>query len=139
VSLDTAVERPFCPLPTIAAFEAGDVDPDSFDHRTHVFMGWSYLRNYEAADAIYRYSAALRRLTRKLGVPEKYNETVTWFFLFLIAERMRSAPAQTWEEFSGTHQDLCDDGGALLRRYYSKSRLQSPQARQSFLLPDKNP
>jgi hypothetical protein len=139
VSLKIAVEQPSCSLPTIDAFEAGEIDPDSFDHRVHVFVGWSYLRRYEAADGIHRYSAALRRLTRKLGVPEKYNETITWFFLFLIAERMHSAPSQTWEEFSGTNQDLCNDGGALLRRHYSMSRLQSPQARQSFLLPDKNP
>jgi hypothetical protein len=125
--------------PSIEAFESGMFDPITFDHRAHVFVGWSYLRRCGLAEAVDRYGAALRRLTRKLGLETKYNETITWFFLCLISERMTSSPDATWKQFSNQHRDLCDDGAGLLRRYYSSSRLHSDQARCSFLLPDKNP
>ena len=104
-----------------------------------MYVGWSYLRGCGLAEAADRYGAALRRLTRKLGIEKKYNETITWFFLCLISERMAVSPDATWQEFSRQHRDLCEDGAGLLRRYYSRSRLHSEQARRSFLLPDKNP
>ena len=125
--------------PSIEAFEAGKFDPLTFDHRAHVYVGWSYLRDCGLAEAVDRYSAALRRLTSKLGVEAKYNETITWFFLCLISERMAVSPNTNWQEFSSQHRDLCENGVRLLRSYYSSSRLHSAQARRSFLLPDKHP
>jgi hypothetical protein len=76
------------PTVSIEAFENGSIDPADFDHEAHVHIGWAYLGECELRDAVARFSAALRRLTIKLGIESKYHETITWFFMILIAERL---------------------------------------------------
>ena len=121
---------------SMAAFEAGTVDPDCFDHEAHLYLAWSYLDNHAPAEAIARYADTLERLTRKLGIPEKYHQTITWFFLLLIAERRAKTPARSWIAFREANGDLLDCG-KILSRYYSHGVLQSDVARTTFVLPDK--
>ena len=124
------------PYPSLREFEAGEILPEKFDHRAHVYVGWSYLQKYSVAESVARFTAALRRLTCKLGAQEKYNETITWFFLFVIAERIAANPSADWERFCADNSELLSNGGALLRRYYTEERLNSRQARQQFVLPN---
>lgn len=123
----------------IEAFEAGNIDPQRFDHEAHVRVAWSYLQRLPTPLAIARFTSALRSLTVRLGVPQKYHETVTWFFMIVIADRLAGAPADDWETFSKDNRDLLEEGAALLRRHYSPARLASVDARQRFLLPDRAP
>ena len=124
------------PTVTLEDFEAGRLDPETFDHEAHVCVAWLYLDRFPLIEAIQRYSAALRCLTADLGVPEKYNETITWFYLVLIAERRQTARSHGWCAFRAENGDLFH-GAQTLARYYSKARLTSDQARQAFLLPDR--
>ena len=121
---------------TIEAFEAGNVDASAFDHAAHVHVGWLYLRRYPLALAIERFTDALQRLTRQLGAADKYHETITCFFLLLIAERRAEAPAESWAAFRARNADLFS-AGPLLRRYYLQQTLNSERARRSFVLPDR--
>ena len=91
---------------SIEDFEQGDIDPDQFDHEAHVFVGWSYLQQYEPEDSIARFSEALRRLTKKLGNEWKYHETITWFFMILIAERRAKLESHDWHTFKRRNADL---------------------------------
>jgi hypothetical protein len=122
--------------PTLSQFEAADVTAESFDHRAHVYVGWCYLKRFDLLEAVTRFTKALRRLTQKLGADEKYNETISWFFLLLIAERIDADPAADWEQFCVANGDLCSDARRMLQRYYSQQRLHSAAARKQFLLPD---
>lgn len=122
----------------VSRFEAGAFDPTTFDHPAHVRVAWCYLRECEPAEAARRFSEGLRALTLRLGVPEKYHDTITWFFMFVIAERYAAAPHADWETFRRRNADLFR-GGDLLRRHYSGERLQLPMARRQFLLPDRVP
>ena len=121
---------------TLDAFEHGAIDPDAFDHEAHVYIGWLYLRQYPLLDAIRRYCDALRQLTERLGVPAKYHETMTWFFLIQIADRRRSAGDSDWFEFRRRNPDLFR-AGTLLAHYYSPELLSTATARQHFVLPDR--
>jgi hypothetical protein len=85
-------------------FEAGTIDPDLFDHEAHVYVAWLYLRTFERDEAIRRFDAALRRLTRKIGAASKYNAMITWLFLKLIAER--ALEDESWPEFRARNTDL---------------------------------
>lgn len=125
--------------PTLAEFERGTIDPEAFDHAAHVFVAWSYLREMPQRDAARAFCAALQRLTRLLGVAGKYHETISWFFLLLIAERRSGAAGTDWATFEAANPALLNDAGALLRAYYSPERLASPLARRQFLLPDRVP
>ncbi|MBT8078245.1 MAG: hypothetical protein KJO31_06690 [Gammaproteobacteria bacterium] len=123
---------------SIELLESAEIDPNDFNHDAHVYVGWCYLQQFDLLHAVERFRSALIRLTRKLGVPDKYHETVTWFFLILIAERRRGRAADDWQAFYDANRDLFGSGSAILTRHYSEERLMSPLARQQFLLPDKS-
>ena len=123
------------PALTIVDFEAGNIDAERFDHEAHVYMAWLYLEEFELADAISRFDAALKRLTRQLGVPQKYHATITWLFLLLINERRQSG--EDWPAFRKRNADLVENSRSTLQRYYSESLLFSDNARQHFMLPDR--
>ena len=122
-------------LPTIAEFEVLDIDPERFDHTAHLYVAWQYLRINELLTAIDRYRSTLRRLVLKLGVPGKYHETITWFFMVAVAERMNGAERDDWDAFQAANPDLFKPGGAFLKSFYSQDRLGSVEARNQFLLP----
>ena len=133
------VVEPHCdPAEEVRGFEAGDIDPQKFDHEAHVRVAWSYLQQYPTAVAIGKFTSALRSLTNRLGASDKYHETISWFFLIVIAERRAACPNGDWQSFKKVNRDLFD-GSALLRRYYSRDRLDSPDGRRVFLLPDLAP
>ncbi|MBT8104928.1 MAG: hypothetical protein HKO69_04455 [Woeseiaceae bacterium] len=91
---------------TIERFEAADVDPAGFDHEAHVYVAWLYVMAYPRREAIARFDAALRRLVAKVGASNKYNATITWLYLLLIAERIRVN--EDWASFRARNADLID-------------------------------
>lgn len=125
------------PALTIEKFELGEIDGDSFDHEAHVYIAWLYLNEVAVTEAIERFTLALRRLTTKLGVPGKYHDTISWFFMLIIAERRDGQARQIWSEFKADNNDLLQRENNILYRYYSKEILASDEARRSFVLPDK--
>jgi hypothetical protein len=124
---------------SIEAFEKASVNAEQFDHEAHVHVAWLYLKEYELEDAIVRFSTALRRLTKKLGVASKYHETITWFFMILIGERMMTSDSDDWPTFRKQNKDLFSTAPSIIQRYYSSERLGTALARRQFLLPDKLP
>ena len=92
---------------TIERFEAGNIDPATFDHEAHIYVAWHYIGTYPRNDAIARFDAALRRLTEKIGATEKYNAMITWLFMLLIAERARTG--EDWSAFRTRNSDLFDE------------------------------
>lgn len=132
------VAEPRCnPAEEVRAFEAGDIDPQKFDHEAHVRVAWSYLQQHSAAIAIAKFTSALRSLTVRLGASDKYHETISWFFMILIAERSAVCRHTDWQSFKSANPDLLQESSALLKRYYSRDRLTSAVAREHFLLPDR--
>jgi hypothetical protein len=123
---------------SIEALEDGTLDVEQFDHEAHVYVAWLYLQQYPLHEAAARFIAALKRLTALLGIPGKYHETISWFFMLLIAERRNSQKSDDWHSFYRNHADLFARGDAnILNRYYSSELLGSDRARRSFMLPDK--
>jgi hypothetical protein len=124
-------------FPTIGEFEALKVDPARFDHEAHIFVAWSYLQKLELLHAIDRYRSTLRRLTAALGVPGKYNETITWFFMIVVQDRIRESPNGDWKDFRQQNGDLFEQNAAFLKAHYSAELLNSDRARFNFVLPDR--
>ena len=125
-----AADRPV----DLAAFEAGSFDLAAFDHAAHVRIAWCYLQQCELDEAIRRFSRTLRALTIRLGIAARYHETITWFFMIMIAERCAQDPEADWKSFRRRNPDLFR--GDLLHRHYTEQRLRSALARRQFLLPD---
>ena len=124
--------------PGVAEFEAGTLDPEAFDPEAHVYIAWKLLEADSFAAATYRFTAALKRLTRALGMEDKYHETISWFYMSLIAERRAQQGRGDWGSFAQANPDLISNAGELLGRYYSSERLYSGLAKRQFLLPDGN-
>ena len=125
------------PAVTIAAFESGRLDAESFDHEAHVYLAWLYLERFPVIAALQRYAQGLRALTEKLGIPGKYHETITCFYLLKIAERRDESPGD-WSAFRKRNADLLARGeSSVLHRFYSRETLASERARNAFILPDR--
>jgi len=121
----------------ISEFELGRA-PGDFHHADHVRVAFAYVSELPLLDAVAKFSAALQRFALAKGKPNLYHETITWAYLFLIAERRaRSGGDEGWEEFAERNSDLLVWKGGALERYYSKATLASELARRTFLLPDR--
>lgn len=123
----------------VEAFENATIEAADFDHEAHMLVGWWYLQECSLLDALSRFTGALRRLTRKLGVPSKYHETITWFYMIQIAGRCRGQPDADWPQFKAANADLFAQNPSLIEKYYSASLLWSGTARRLFVLPDLRP
>ena len=121
---------------SVLRFEALDFDPDSFDHEMHVYIARALILEFGQEEAAERFAQTLKTLTDKLGMPGKYHETITRFYVHAIAERSRLSSGADWESFRTGHPELFD--GSLLRSSYSAERLASDEARRFFVLPDRS-
>lgn len=125
------------PALTVEDFERGRVDPAAFTHREHVRMGYELLCRHDFPEALQRYSRGLRILVERAKAQDKFNLTITVAFLSLIAERMKADDTGDFATFASDHPELFDRG--LLLRFYTAARLNGPQAKGTFLLPDRAP
>lgn len=118
----------------LRAFEARTLDPENFNHRRHLEVGFEMLRKYPFLEAASRYSENIHAIATTAGASMKFNQTVTLAFMSLIAERMENGQWPDFDSFLAGNGDLLDPG--VMRRWYSKPRLQSDSSRRIFLMPD---
>jgi len=122
----------------VRRFETFELPPGDMHHREHVELTWRYLREMDVVAALERLRVGLRRYAEHFERGERYHETVTCAYTFLIHERMaREAAEERWEAFAAANRDLVEDGRRLLERYYRPETLDSDLARRVFLLPDR--
>jgi hypothetical protein len=121
----------------IERFESDALPEDSFHHADHVRLAFAYLDRYPALQALERFSNALKRYAAARGKPERYNETVTYAYFFLIRERVARSGGGEWDDFARRNADLLAWRDGILTRYYEEATLQSQLARGLFLFPDK--
>ena len=115
-------------------FVAGRMSAEGFDHRAHVEAGYLLLQRHHFADAAHAYTRGITAMAAAAGAPQKFHMTITVAMLSAIAERM-SDSGLNFDSFAAQHPELFDR--SMLLQHYSKERLECPQARQTFLLPDR--
>jgi hypothetical protein len=112
-----------------------DLVKAGFSHREHLAVAWALVRAEPLGHAIERLCTNLRRVTAVLGVPEKYNETLTWAWMVIVAERCAEAPPnEDFAAFLERNADLLDQR-ATLATYYDATQLRSSAAQRRFTLP----
>lgn len=123
----------------ITRFESGAVPEFDFHHVDHVRLAFAYLKSSPVIQALERFSSALKQFAARYGKTQLYNQTITFAYIFLIAERMargRTASIQ-WHDFAEQNPDLLVWKDGILTRYYEDATLKSDLARATFILPDK--
>lgn len=122
----------------ISAFEAATIPLEGWTHREHVRVAFLYLRALPFEEALDRLRSGIRALNRANGVQgtptSGYHETVTVAWARVIAAAIAADSAPDFDAFAKLHAGLLNK--QLLRSYYSKERLLSPEARSSFVEPD---
>ncbi len=119
-------------------FENATLDAKIFTHSNHIKTAWIYLSKFDLLAATANFSSALKRFAKANKADKLYNETITFAFMILINERIKSAEhQQTWEEFAESNTDLFDWKNNILKKYYREETLKSAFAKKHFVFPDK--
>ncbi len=112
----------------------GTLEADAFSHRDHIIVAYEALEGADFFTALGQVADGLARLAASAGAAQKFNATVTFAFMSLIAERMAATDHKGAEDFIRRNPNLLT--GAPLKRHYSSARLTSDLSRQVALLPD---
>jgi hypothetical protein len=127
---DTEIEN------VVRAFEACETGKDDFKHRDHLAVAVWYLQTLGREAALERMRSALLRFLDHHEVDRKqYNETITVFWIEIVAEKLNEIGAgiSLVEKCNRIVEGMSKD---LVAEYYSAERLWSDEARQRFLTPD---
>jgi hypothetical protein len=119
----------------VRAFESATVDPRGFGHREHLYVAWCYLQELPLEQALARYVDRLRNLTVALGVPQKYHATITWTYLVALHDAMAEHPGLDFDALLAANPALLDHRAGVLAAHYTREELDSPRARDRFVLP----
>lgn len=134
------VDTPFISDDTfLSAFNDCSAPPSAFNHVGHLRIGWIHLQRYPVNDAIRLTCDGIERFANHLGVPGKYNQTLTIALMRLMASGGASDTNMDWETFLSTNHELIYDAKGLLARYYSEALLNSAEAKSGFVSPDLAP
>ena len=137
MNTDSTPAPPLSDEELLQRLEQSTLTGSSFHHADHVRAAFLYLRKYPLLQALEKFSAALQRQAAAHGKAERYHQTITWAYLFLIHERMARAGSQlSWQEFAECNPDVLSWEDNIVRRYYSPETLQSDLARRIFVFPD---
>jgi hypothetical protein len=118
----------------LRAFDAGTLPAEGFGHREHLRLAWILIDRLGLEAALPEIERRLRHLAEAHGMPERYNRTLTLFWVRLIAHMAARRRAASFSEFLAREGWLMEPG--LARRHYSQGLLASDLARAQWVEPD---
>ncbi|MBN9683464.1 MULTISPECIES: hypothetical protein [unclassified Corallococcus] len=116
-------------------FSRGELS--GFAHLDHVRVVYLYTLRAGRDAAVELTRAGLRALTGRLGVPEKYHETMTVAWVRLVSARAAASPGHDFTAF--IHDNPRFLRKDLLVDHYSREVLFGAEARARFVEPDVQP
>ena len=121
--------------PFVGALHDAGVAPDRFGHRDHVRVAWLLLSRHGPAAGSDAFVFGLRRFAAAHGVAERYHETLTQFWLHVVAHAIAERPElEDPDTFVAAFPLLLDK--SLPERHWSRDVLWSDAARRAFVEPD---
>jgi hypothetical protein len=120
------------------ALERGEVANQSFHHLSHLHVAWVYLTESSCVEeAAAKMRNTLQRFAASVGNSEKYNETITLFWLHFLAGMRAFGSRESLQQIVHVNPRLLEKNFPLA--YYSPKRLFSDKARASWVEPDLKP
>ncbi len=117
----------------VKKFEAGRINNTTFKHYEHVAVAYGLLSKYLFEEATYIYARIIRKMAEEAGAKDKFNVTITFAFMGVIAERMETKSFDHFEAFIESNSDLLEKN--ILQNWYSTKKLNSQLARNVLVLP----
>lgn len=123
----------------LAAFLDSSMPAAGFDHLGHLRAAWLLLQRLPLDLAVIETCNGIARLAARLGVPGKYNRTLTEALVRLMALGGASDATLSWHDFLAANPALVTDARGVLARHYRDEVLDSHAARECFVPPDRQP
>jgi len=123
----------------LAAFNDCSAPRSAFNHLGHLRIGWIHLQRYPLRQAIDLTCDGIARFANHLGVPGKYNRTLSEALMLIMAHSGGVDRGKTFDVFVAENPALVGDALGLLGRYYTGDLLDSQAARKTFMSPDISP
>ncbi len=126
----------------LAEFESAAIPSERWSHRAHIRMAFLYLRDRPFPEGLARIRSGILALNRANDVqdtPESgYHETVTVAWARIVASTIRvHGPTDDFDSFSEANPHLFNK--SLLRLYYTRERILTPEAKAGYVEPDLAP
>ena len=120
-------------------FEAGELPPALFTHEAHIRLAWIHIEQYGIEKAISNIVSQIQSYTLKLGVPEKFNKTLTVAAVRAVYHFMRKDRSKNFQTFIKNNSRLKNNFKQIVATHYGFDIYNSPRARQHYLEPDPLP
>ena len=120
-------------LTLVDRFERCLLAKEEFHHRDHLTVAVVYLYASNLETAIDRMRSSLKRFAAHHSVPKLYHETLTRFWLLQVEQRLDRRECLQ-QSVHAIQQKLNDK--TLAFEYYSRERIDSNSARETWLEPD---
>ena len=118
----------------LRAFLGGWPASERFGHYQHLRVAWLVIDRHGPELAAEIVGERLRQMAISRGVAPLYNETMTRFWIRLIAHVRQATGAQTIDEAIARVPMLLDKN--LAQRHWSRTVMFGPEARVSWVEPD---
>ena len=121
----------------VAAFHAHQLSNQGFHHRDHLRLAWVQIRRLGLDEASEVVTTGIRRFAAHHGGIERYNDTMTRFWLRLVNLGISRHPELTFDELLAAEPHLLDKN--LPFRHWSRERMNRDDAKQRWVEPDLHP
>ena len=122
----------------VRALENGKIYNADFKHTHHLHVAWVYLSEADSVEnSVSLMRATLRKFAAAAGVPEKYHETITAFWIRILAVLRDAEGDRSLDDWVRANPGLLEKEFPLT--YYAPERLFSERARRLWLEPDLRP
>lgn len=119
----------------VRAFLVGAILPGEFHHRDHLRLAWGVVRQRGATDAEDAITTGIRRYATHHGQAAKYHDTMTRFWVRLVAHAQAARPELApFDRFIAAFPWLLDT--ALPYRHWSRAAMDGTTARAGWVEPD---
>jgi hypothetical protein len=121
----------------VRAFHHGEIANSGFHHRDHLRLAWVQTRRLGAERAGQAVTDGIRKFATHHGSPDRYNETMTRFWLRAVDMAIRLHPELPFEELLAAEPHLLDK--RLPFQHWSSEEINSPSAKAVWTEPDLRP
>ena len=121
----------------VSDFETCRTGKDDFHHAQHLVVAMVYLESLSLEEAVKKLRESLLTFLDHHSIDkQKYNETLTVFWLEMVALELRRLPGNSAlvDKCNSVIEVLSDP--KLASEYYSDEVLWSDEARKTFVSPD---
>jgi len=121
----------------VESFENCSLPDEDFDHPAHLAVAVWYLSSMTAEEAAERMREGLLRFLAHYGVePQKYNETITQFWVRRLAMLLKETDSTLSISERATQTIERAGGSQAIFDYYTRERIFSREGRTSWVEPD---